>query len=66
VGAAELHAGTSAPAVRDAMLAHGVIARPIGASTIVFCPPLVITDPQLDQCVGALEAGLRDVAGGGA
>jgi putrescine---pyruvate transaminase len=59
--AAALHPGMPAPAVRDAMLAHGVIARPIGDATVVFCPPLVIDDPQLDQCVEALEAGLRSV-----
>lgn len=50
-----------AVAVRDAMLSHGVIARPIGTATISFCPPLVITDDDIDQCVSALEAALTQV-----
>jgi adenosylmethionine-8-amino-7-oxononanoate aminotransferase len=44
----------AAPSVRDAMLAAGVIPRPIGASVVAFCPPLVISDAQLDRCVEAL------------
>ncbi|MCW0208432.1 MAG: hypothetical protein OJK14_15135, partial [Achromobacter sp.] len=43
-----------APSVRDAMLAAGVMAGPIGASVVAFCPPLVISDAQLDRCVEAL------------
>ena len=54
IWAAVLHDGAAAPAVRDAMLAAGVIPRPIGASVVAFCPPLVITDAQLDACVQAL------------
>lgn len=50
----ELPANLAASAVRNEMLGRGVIARPIGASTVAFCPPLVITDAQLDQCVAAL------------
>ncbi|CAN5226107.1 aspartate aminotransferase family protein [soil metagenome] len=44
--------------VRDRMLDHGVIARPIGTDTIAFSPPLVIEDDQIDACVDALEAAL--------
>jgi len=58
VWAAGLPPGRSAPAVRDAMLERGVLARPLGASTIAFCPPLVVTDAQLDRCVEALAAAL--------
>ena len=54
IWSAELLPGLSAPAVRNDMLQRGVIARPIGASTIAFCPPFVTTDAQLDQCVVAL------------
>ncbi|AYY13083.1 aspartate aminotransferase family protein [Actinobacteria bacterium YIM 96077] len=54
VWAVGLHQGADASAVRDAMLSRGVIARPIGADTIAFCPPLVITDEQIDQCVDAV------------
>jgi adenosylmethionine-8-amino-7-oxononanoate aminotransferase len=44
--------------VRDHMLGSGVIARPIGTSTIAMCPPLVVTDDQLDRCVTALAGAL--------
>ena len=36
------------------MLERGVIARPIGETTIAFCPPLVIDDADLDRCVEVL------------
>ncbi|MGH9131208.1 MAG: aspartate aminotransferase family protein [Acidimicrobiales bacterium] len=45
--------GADAVAVRNAMLARGVIARPIGPSTMAFCPPLVITDAEMDHLVSA-------------
>ena len=54
IWSAELRPGMSPPLVRNEMLKHGVIARPIGASVIAFCPPFVTTDAQLDQCVVAL------------
>jgi adenosylmethionine-8-amino-7-oxononanoate aminotransferase len=50
-----------AAAVRDAMLEHGVIARPIGTGTVSFCPPLVIDDDDIDRCVEALEAAVTTV-----
>jgi putrescine---pyruvate transaminase len=40
-----------APTVRELLLGAGVIARPIGTSTIAFSPPLVITDAQVDRVV---------------
>jgi len=46
-----MHEGISALDVRDAMLARGVIPRPIATHTVAFCPPLVITDDDLDQIV---------------
>jgi len=52
-----LGAGLDAPTVRDALLDEGVIARPVGASTLAFCPPLVITEAQMAKCVeGARRA----------
>ncbi len=54
--AAVLNEGADASAVRDGMLEQGVIARPLGANVIAFCPPLVITDDQIDQSVAALLA----------
>ena len=55
-----------AVAVRDAMLPHGVIARPIGTATVSFCPPLVISDGDIDRCVEALAAAVSTVRNGGA
>ncbi len=40
-----------APNLRDALLDFGVIARPVGNSTLAFCPPLVITADQMEHCV---------------
>ena len=39
-----------ATAVRDAMISRGVIARSI-PNVIAFCPPLVITDEQIDTVI---------------
>jgi putrescine---pyruvate transaminase len=58
VWAAELPPGADGTAVRDRMLADGVILRPLG-NAIAFCPPLVITDSELARCVDALAAALR-------
>jgi len=57
VQAARMNDGVSAAAVRDDMLAAGVICRPIG-DALAFCPPLVITDEQIDRCIQALETSL--------
>ena len=54
--------GVAAVAVRNAMLERGVIVRPIGASIIAFCPPLVTTDAQLLHCIAALEGAIADVS----
>ena len=62
VWAVGLHPGQSAPAVRDAMMEEGVIARPIGMDTISFCPPLVIEDKDVDRCFEALERALARTA----
>jgi putrescine---pyruvate transaminase len=45
--------------VRDRMMASGVIARPLGATTIAFCPPLVISDEDVDRCVEALRSAVE-------
>jgi putrescine aminotransferase len=47
--------GGSATAVRDDLLGRGVIARPIGDDIVAFCPPLVITEEDLDHVVEAVE-----------
>ena len=59
VWAAGLHEDLDAPTLREHMLADGVVTRPIGTSTLAFCPPLVITDAQVDQCVEAVGAAVR-------
>lgn len=56
-----LHPHTPATAVRDALLDQGVIMRPIGTDTLALCPPLVITDQQVDHCVSALSTVLSSV-----
>ncbi len=62
VWAVGMHPGVDAVAVRDAMLERGVIVRAIGEATLSFCPPLVITDDQIDACVAALDGALQEVS----
>ncbi len=57
--AAGLHPHQNSMTVRDAMLANGVITRAINADSVTFCPPLVITDLQIDQIIDALAAATR-------
>jgi adenosylmethionine-8-amino-7-oxononanoate aminotransferase len=45
--------------VRDAALEQGVILRHLPLNTIAFCPPLVITDAQIDRIVDVLAAVLH-------
>ena len=45
-------------AIRDQMLGLGVITRAIGTDSLSFCPPLVITDDELDRIVDALATAL--------
>jgi adenosylmethionine-8-amino-7-oxononanoate aminotransferase len=56
VWAAGLRPDQDAVAIRDAMLDAGVVTRAIGTDTCTFCPPLVITDEQIDRVVDALAA----------
>lgn len=58
VWAAELLPGTDAVAVRDRMLELGVISRPLN-DVMAFCPPLVINDTQVGQCIDALARAIR-------
>lgn len=53
VWAAGLHASQSNIKIRDRMLELGAITRAINADTNTFCPPLVITDTQLDKLLDA-------------
>jgi adenosylmethionine-8-amino-7-oxononanoate aminotransferase len=56
VGLKPEHDGT---AVRDRMLELGVITRAIGTDTLSFCPPLVITDDEIDRVVDAVATAVR-------
>ena len=54
VWAVELQRGRrGAPGARDALLGEGVIVRPLGTA-LAMCPPLVITDEQVDRVVDGL------------
>lgn len=53
VWAAGLHSTQSNIKIRDRMLELGAITRAINADTNTFCPPLVITDSQLDKLLDA-------------
>ncbi len=54
VWGAGLRPDQDATVVRDRMLAGGVITRAMGTDTLTFCPPLVITDGQIDRIVDVL------------
>jgi adenosylmethionine-8-amino-7-oxononanoate aminotransferase len=51
--------GVEVVAVRDALLDMGIIIRPILPSRLTLCPPLVITDEQIDEIVAAIGTVLR-------
>lgn len=59
VWAAGLHPHHDAPTLRNELLGKGVITRPIGTDTLSYCPPLVITDAQVDRLVDSLADVLR-------
>ncbi len=50
--------GTDPVAVRDRVLDLGVVVRPIAPVTLALCPPLVISDAELDEVVQALRTAL--------
>ncbi len=51
VWAAAHNAGVDPMVVRDKMLAAGAITRALNTDTNSFCPPLVITDAELDRLI---------------
>lgn len=59
VWAVSLGEGRDIATVRDAMRADGVIVRAVPPNHLTFCPPLVISDEQLDRCVDVLERAVR-------
>jgi adenosylmethionine-8-amino-7-oxononanoate aminotransferase len=44
---------------RNALLGEGVIVRPLPPSYLLMCPPLVITDDQVDQLLSSISRVLR-------
>jgi putrescine aminotransferase len=62
VWAIELAAHLDAPTLRNTLLEFGVIARPVGASVLAYCPPLVISDAQMEQCVEGTRKALHAVS----
>jgi adenosylmethionine-8-amino-7-oxononanoate aminotransferase len=61
IWAIEFAPGLEAPVVRDALLDFGVIARPIGNTVLAYCPPLIVTDDQLDRCVDGTRSAIDSV-----
>jgi adenosylmethionine-8-amino-7-oxononanoate aminotransferase len=53
--AVELHEGQDPLQVRLDMEERGVVVRPLPPKTIAFCPPLVITDADVDRCIEVLR-----------
>ncbi len=41
---------------------HGLIARPLGGDAVALCPPMIITDSQIDTMFDRLERALDDTA----
>jgi putrescine---pyruvate transaminase len=58
----EFSPALSAVDVREELLTRGVIARPIGTTVLAFCPPLVISDGELDRVVEATAASVTAAA----
>ncbi len=61
VWALGLGEGVDASALREKMLDRGVIARPIGTSTVAFCPPLVVTDTEMGEIVDRTGEAISDL-----
>lgn len=59
VWGATLNEQHDAGELRNQMLDRGVVSRAIGTDTIAFCPPLVITDEQIDTIVDTFADVLR-------
>ncbi len=57
--AAALRPDQNAMAMRDVMFDEGVICRALNADSLLFCPPLVTTDEQIDRIVDAVATAAR-------
>jgi adenosylmethionine-8-amino-7-oxononanoate aminotransferase len=56
--AAGLRPDQNAMAMRDHMLDNGVVCRALNADSLLFCPPLVTTDAQIDRILDAVVAAI--------
>jgi putrescine aminotransferase len=54
VGGLKLLPGQDAFEVRDALMDAGVLTRAVNAETLTWCPPLVISDDEIDRIVDAV------------
>ena len=54
VWAVGLDESKNAVEMRDRALDHGVIVRPLPGNALSMCPPLVISDDQIDRVVDVL------------
>jgi putrescine---pyruvate transaminase len=54
VGGLKLLPGKDAFVVRDALMGAGVLTRAVNAETLTWCPPLVISDDEIDRIVDAV------------
>jgi adenosylmethionine-8-amino-7-oxononanoate aminotransferase len=58
VWAVALPPGQDPIAARDRILEAGAVVRPIAPDTLAMCPPLMISDDDLDTLLAAVRAGL--------
>jgi adenosylmethionine-8-amino-7-oxononanoate aminotransferase len=56
--AAGLRPDQNAMAMRDHMYNSGVVCRALNADSLLFCPPLVTTDEQIDRIIDAVVAAI--------
>jgi putrescine---pyruvate transaminase len=63
IWAIELAPHVDSVTLRNALLDFGVIARPVGPTVLAYCPPLVITDDQMDRCVDGTRRAVDVVTG---
>lgn len=42
------------------MMKHGLLAKPTHGNIIRFAPPLTITEPEIDTCLGIIETAVRE------
>jgi adenosylmethionine-8-amino-7-oxononanoate aminotransferase len=63
VWAAGLHPDQNCIAVRDRMIELGSIVRAINTDTNAFCPPLVITDAEIDRLLDTFAQAATETKG---